>query len=68
MTRIERNADPLLIASSTGYGIYVHANHDWLRSRETTLAVLVFRTSDEANEYLTSQSTVHGEVLPFEGR
>jgi hypothetical protein len=54
--------------SETGYGIYVHANHDWLRARETSLAVLVFRTKATASAYLTSQSAVHGEVLPFEWR
>lgn len=65
MTHIDPNtATP----NGSGFGIYVHANHDWLRSRETTLAVLVFRTFDDATAYLTSQSTVHGEVLPFEWR
>ena len=65
MTRLDPNIDT---PNAAGYGIYVHANHDWLRSRETTLAVLVFRTSDDATAFLTSQSTVHGEVLPFEWR
>lgn len=54
--------------SRSGFAIYVHAAHDWLRARETTLAVLVFRTKPAALAYLSSQSAVHGEVLPFEWR
>jgi hypothetical protein len=68
MPSIDPRTPPPVGQSGTGYGIYVHANHDWLRSRDTTLACLVFRTFDDATAYLVAQQDVHGEVKRFEWR